>query len=75
VFREDGFVVFFYSNEGQEPMHVHVRRAGGHAKFWIGPLCLEYSEGLKVGELARAEELISSHMDLIRRKWNEVFNH
>ena len=56
-------------------MHVHVRRAGGHAKFWIEPLCLEYSEGLKVGELAHAEELISSHMDLIRRKWNEVFNH
>ena len=74
VFREDGYVVFFYSNEGQEPMHVHVRRAGGHAKFWIEPLCLENSEGLKVGELARAEELISSHMDLIRRKWNEVFN-
>jgi len=74
VFREDGYVVFVYANEGQEPMHVHVRRAGGHAKFWIEPFHLEYSEGLKVAELARAEELIAVHMDLIRRKWNEIFN-
>ena len=33
VFRELGFVFFFYSNEGQEPMHVHVRKTGGFAKF------------------------------------------
>jgi hypothetical protein len=73
VFREEGYVVFFYANEGQEPIHVHVRRAGGHAKFWIEPLRLEYSEGLKVQELARAEQLIAARTDLIRRKWDEVF--
>ena len=55
-------------------MHIHVSSPDGEAKFWIEPLRLEYSEGLKVTELARAEELIEAHMDLIRRKWNEVFN-
>ncbi len=74
IFRKEGYVVFFYANEGHEPMHVHVRRAGGHAKFWMEPLRLDYSEGLKVPELARAEELIAEQADLIRRKWNEVFN-
>lgn len=64
---------FFYANEGQEPMHVHVRRAGGHAKFWIVPLTLAYAEGLKVQELARAEELIAEHAEEIRSKWHEVF--
>jgi hypothetical protein len=33
VFRELGFVFFFYSNEGLEPMHINVRKAGGFAKF------------------------------------------
>jgi hypothetical protein len=33
VFRKLGYVFFFYSNEGQEPMHIHVRKAGGFAKF------------------------------------------
>lgn len=25
LFRTEGFVFFFYGNEGREPMHVHVR--------------------------------------------------
>lgn len=73
IFRCEGFVFFFYANEGQEPMHVHVRRAGGHAKFWIDPLELDFSEGLKVQELARADELIRQNEPLIRKKWHEVF--
>ena len=36
VFRTEGYVFFFYSNEGREPMHVHVRRGGGFAKFLDG---------------------------------------
>ena len=72
VFRAEGYVFFFYANETHEPMHVHVRRGGGHAKFWLLPLVLAYAEGLKVRELARAEELIATHKDEIRRKWNAV---
>ena len=74
VFRCEGFVFFFYANEGQEPLHVHVRRAGGYAKFWIDPLELDISEGLKVQELAKAEDLIRENEILIRRKWHEVFD-
>jgi len=48
IFRKYGFVFFFYSNEGQEPMHVHVRKAGGFAKFGMEPVELEFSQGLKV---------------------------
>jgi hypothetical protein len=74
IFRREGFVFFFYANEGQEPIHVHVRRAGGYAKFWIDPLELDLSEGMKVQELAKAEDLILENETLIRRKWHEVFD-
>jgi hypothetical protein len=36
VFRKLGFVFFFYANEGNEPMHIHVRKAGGFAKLLDG---------------------------------------
>ena len=72
VFRMLGFVFFFYSNEGNEPMHVHVRKAGGFAKFWIEPVELEFSQGMKVAEIRKAEELIFEHLDLIKNKWYEV---
>jgi Domain of unknown function (DUF4160) len=31
---------FFYSNEGDEPAHVHVRAGGQEAKFWLHDLSL-----------------------------------
>jgi hypothetical protein len=72
VFREYGFVFFFYSNEGQEPMHIHVRKAGGFAKFWIEPIDLEFSQGMKVADIKQAEESIQSHLETIKIKWYEV---
>ena len=63
IFRAFGFVFFFYSNEGQEPMHVHVRKAGGFAKFWIEPLELDFSQGMKITDIKQAEDLIIEHIE------------
>ena len=71
-FRELGFVFFFYSNEGSEPMHVHVRKAGGFAKYWLDPVELDMSQGLKVADLKVAEQLIIEHLSTIKSKWNEI---
>ena len=73
VFRERGWIASFYSNEGNEPVHVHVRKGGGEAKFWVNPVSLAMSDGLKVRELAEAEELVAKHAAEILRKWNEHF--
>lgn len=72
VFREFGFVFFFYANEGYEPMHIHTRKAGGFAKYWIEPIELEFSQGMKVNDLKIAEQLIIDHLELIKAKWYEV---
>jgi hypothetical protein len=72
VFREMGFVFFFYANEGNEPMHIHVRKAGGFAKYWIEPIELEFSQGMKVKDLKTAGKLIKEHVKLIKEKWNEI---
>jgi hypothetical protein len=64
----------FFANEGHEPVHVHVRKAGGFAKFWEEPVELEYARRMKTQEIARAEELIREYRDLILQRWNEVFN-
>lgn len=72
IFRKLGFVFFFYTNEGQEPMHVHVRKAGGFAKFWVEPVDLDFSQGMKISDIKKAEELIFEHINLIKQKWYEV---
>ena len=73
VFRILGFVFFFYSNEGQEPIHIHVRKAGGFAKFWIEPVELDFSNGMKVNDIKKAEEIIVENLEIIKKKWDEVF--
>jgi hypothetical protein len=48
------------------------RKAGGFAKYWMEPIELEFSQGMKVSDLKTAEELIESHVELIKNKWYEV---
>ena len=71
VLNIEGFRFFFYSNE-HRPIHVHVRYADGEAVFNVEEgVELRESQGLKVKELARAEELAKEHRSLILEKWHE----
>ena len=74
IFERDGYRFFFYSNE-HRPIHVHVRYGSGEAVFEVEAVVqLRESQGLKVRELAKAEELATAHRGLILQKWNEHFN-
>jgi hypothetical protein len=71
VFRTRGYVFRFYSNERNEPPHIHVFRADAEAKFWLLPVRLEYSYGYTSRQLRFVEEIIRErHVDIMRR-WNE----
>ena len=37
VFVVDGYRFFIFSNEGQEPPHVHVERGDALGKWWLIP--------------------------------------
>jgi hypothetical protein len=72
--REGWLPFFFYSNE-HRPIHVHVRRGGGEAVFEVEHAVeLRESQGLKVAELSKAEQLANEHRQLIIQTWNERFN-
>lgn len=74
VFQKDGYRFFFYSND-HEPIHIHVRKGSGEAVFNVaGEVDLQESQGLKVKELARAQELAEAHRAMIITKWHEHLN-
>lgn len=71
VFEKDGYRFFFYSND-HEPIHIHVRYGGGEAVFNLeGEVALRESAGLKVRELARAQELAEENKTVIVQYWYE----
>lgn len=71
----EGYALHFFSNENNEPMHVHVRKGDGMAKFWLEPAIELADENgrMKVQELRRAEEIIREHRARIASAWNEHF--
>lgn len=66
---------FFYSAEGTEPPHVHVRRDQSTAKFWLAPVRLARSRGFSDHELRRIQKVIEENHDRMLEAWNEHFRH
>lgn len=75
VFRHNGYIFFFYSNEGnpREPVHIHVRKGDGAAKFWVSPVALGSSDGFDARTLRELERIIEEKTMLIERAWHEHF--
>lgn len=64
---------FFYSAEGSEPAHVHVRRDRATAKFWLDPVRLARSRGFNDHELRTIQKLVEEHRDRMLEAWHEHF--
>ena len=73
VARVGPYRVFFYSNEGDEPPHVHVEREGRSAKFWLDPVGIASSGGHSIPELRRIERMVRDHRDMYLESWREFF--
>jgi hypothetical protein len=74
VLRIGRFRFFFYSNEGQEPPHIHVRAAENEAKFWLTPVTLAFNHGYRGHELNEIERLVSEHQDEFVKAWHDYFS-
>ena len=76
VFRYNGFRFFFYSNEGdpREPIHIHVMKDQGEAKFWPHPqVALARSSGFDARTLRTLARVIQDHAAEIEEAWNVHF--
>jgi hypothetical protein len=69
--RAGRFRFFFYSNEGQEPPHIHVKAGEDEAKFWLDPIGLAANYGFNGRELSEIERLVELHRAELREAWNE----
>jgi hypothetical protein len=76
VFCRNGYRFFFFSNEGdpREPPHVHVRRGGDEAKFWLKPeVAVAESFGFNAAELNALVRIVRQERSQIERAWYGYF--
>ena len=71
----EGYAFYFFSNENNEPRHVHVRKGDGLVKYWLDPLALADDNGrMKVQQVRRAAELVKENKTRLIKAWNEYFD-
>ena len=74
IYRYKGYVFFFYSADGREKKHVHVRKADGVAKFWLEPIDLFSSSGFRSSELKEIREIIEDKHEQFLNEWERYFS-
>lgn len=74
VLRIGRFRFFFYSNESQEPPHIHIKAAENEAKFWLQPVRFAFNYGFRSGELNQIERLVREHQTELLEAWHGYFN-
>lgn len=75
VYRNFGFLFFFYSRE-HEPIHIHVEGEEGLLIFDLidGKFVLREKRGkVKANSKRKIEKSLEENMQLIIDKWNEYF--
>jgi len=70
-----GWRLFFYSDEGDEPIHIHARKAEAECKFWLHPEIFDIEEvfGYNLTPQLRREirKIIFDHFDVLVKAWEE----
>jgi len=61
----------FYSNERNEPAHIHIRFNDTECKFWLDPIRLAGNRGIPAHKLHEIEKLVFENHDFLLEKYNE----
>ncbi|MBK5939355.1 DUF4160 domain-containing protein [Halochromatium roseum] len=71
VLRIKGLRFHFYSDEGTEPAHIHIRGAEGECKFWLSPSSLARNRGIPAHQLREIERIIYNHQAFLLEQFHE----
>ncbi len=69
-----GWRLFFYANEGNEPVHVHCRKGDGEGKYWLDVDEFEaveaHSYNMSPRDKRTVRRIIFEHFDYIVSEWS-----
>ena len=72
-----GWRVFFYMNEGTEPIHVHARKGDSECKLWLLTEAFDveeaWSHNLSPALRRELRKIVFDHFDLIVEEWRRRF--
>lgn len=72
VLRIGAFRFHFYSDERDEPPHIHVATDDAECKFWLDPVRLARNKGVRPHLIRRIERLIYEHARYLMEQYNDI---
>lgn len=73
ILRWNGYRFYFFSNEGAEPPHIHIDKAGSSAKYWLSPVALARNIGYSARELRDLEAKVTAEANVFLEAWRVHF--
>lgn len=74
----NGWRFFFYSNEGNEPVHIHVQKGEKECKYWLIEETFDIEQAfayhMNNADKKEVRRIIFEHFDTLIKGWNEFFN-
>ena len=74
ILRKNGYHFRFFSNEGTEPCHVHVRGKDGVMKVWLPAVVVADVRGYTPKQQREILDIIRADKALLVEAWNEFFS-
>lgn len=71
VLRVGRYRFVLFSNEGNEPPHIHVKADSDEAKFWLEPIALAANYGFRAHELNEIERMVHEYQPQFLEAWHE----
>ena len=72
-----GWRIFFYSDEGTEPIHIHAEKGGAEAKIWLNEESFEieaaFEYGLNPALRRELRKIVFEHFDELVEAWRTHF--
>ena len=70
-----GWRLFFYANEGNEPIHVHCRKGDSECNYWLDRELFDlreaYSYQMSPRDHREIKKIIFEHFEYIEAQWDE----
>ena len=80
LFELYGYKIFFWSNENDEPVHVHVakgKQSANATKIWIpaesNPVVVHNKSRIPQKDLSRLLKVVAQNRDAIIARWYDYF--
>lgn len=77
ILQVKGWRIFFFADEGTEPMHVHARKGEADCKFWLRPDGFDIEEEFAYNVTPRLRreirQILLENIEYLAGEWNRFF--